>query len=133
MTPDEEVVQRDVADILDALGLGTHARDASTHEVIQDEVLPALREHDMVRDRVLALHKPWRAYGECSCSAAEIAARPEVHVDVEDCGLTCLVLYVVCRECCTHNEYQTEECATYHEHTLDPDDRCATVRALRGS
>lgn len=39
---DVEVVQRDVADILDALGLGTHARDASTHEVVQGEVIPEI-------------------------------------------------------------------------------------------
>lgn len=37
-----EVIRADVADLLTALGLGTHARDASPHEVVQREVLPSI-------------------------------------------------------------------------------------------
>jgi hypothetical protein len=37
-----DVFQEDVRDLLEALGLGTHARPKSPHEVIQDEIIPAI-------------------------------------------------------------------------------------------
>lgn len=37
------LLQDDLREILDALGLGTHARPKSPHQVFQDEVLPALK------------------------------------------------------------------------------------------
>lgn len=37
------VLQHDVRDLLQALGLGTHARPVSPHQVVQTEVLPAIR------------------------------------------------------------------------------------------
>ena len=39
-----EVYQDDIHDLLEALDLGTHARPESPHEVLQEEVLPAIRE-----------------------------------------------------------------------------------------
>ena len=39
-----EYWQRDLAEILGIIGLGTHARPISPHECIQQEVLPRLRE-----------------------------------------------------------------------------------------
>lgn len=41
---DIELMQNDVAELLRALGLGDHARPISCHDVIQEEILPSLRE-----------------------------------------------------------------------------------------
>ncbi|MDX1390552.1 MAG: hypothetical protein R3344_15290, partial [Acidobacteriota bacterium] len=47
-----EVLQADVRDLLRALGISDHARPISPHEVVQTEVLPAIRA---ALDRVRAL------------------------------------------------------------------------------
>ena len=39
-----DVMQDDIAEILRTLGLGDHARPLSPHEVVQQEILPMLRE-----------------------------------------------------------------------------------------
>lgn len=39
-----DVIQDDVGAILRALGLGDHARSKSCHQVVHDEILPAIRE-----------------------------------------------------------------------------------------
>jgi hypothetical protein len=45
VTPDDlTVLHEDIADILRALGLPTHARPYSPHEVIQRDVLPRIGE-----------------------------------------------------------------------------------------
>lgn len=45
MSPSErEVMLDDLDEILRALGLGDHARTYSPHEVVQREILPAIRE-----------------------------------------------------------------------------------------
>ncbi len=88
--------------------------------------------HDL-RDAVLALHKPYRIYEECDCTPEQIEANDDAHVYALDIGMTCALMYVVCRECCcdgTDREYQTETCASYHEHTKDPESICATVRVV---
>lgn len=80
---------------------------------------------------VLTLHKPWRVYDECAC--IEPSSDDGNHVQVDEIGLTCAVLYLACRECCSDGgdgEYQTEECANSHEHTMDDPDRCPTVAAI---
>lgn len=40
----EELFQEDVLLILEVLGLGTHARPYSTHEVILREIIPAIKK-----------------------------------------------------------------------------------------
>ena len=42
MTP-EDKFQEDIREILVVLGLGDHARPYSCHEVVQREILPAIR------------------------------------------------------------------------------------------
>lgn len=39
----EQLVHEDIRQLLEAAGLGTHARPYSTHEVVQRELLPAVR------------------------------------------------------------------------------------------
>lgn len=38
-----ETIHQDMVDILNALGLGDHARPISMHEIVQTEILPAIR------------------------------------------------------------------------------------------
>lgn len=40
----QDTIHQDMVDILNALGLGDYARPISTHEVVQTEILPAIRE-----------------------------------------------------------------------------------------
>ena len=58
------------------------------------------------------------------------APDPATHLDVDDVGLTCNLMYRVCAECCRDDVYQTEGCASYHAHRLDEDYHCPTIRAL---
>lgn len=39
---DHDVIQEDVRQLLVALGLGDHARPASCHQVVQEEIIPAI-------------------------------------------------------------------------------------------
>ena len=79
--------------------------------------------------RVRALHRPVGIYDECECSDE---AKAEGHEDVEDIGLTCNRIYTVCAECCRDDVYQTEDCASYHDHKPDEAHHCPTIRALGG-
>lgn len=54
-TNGNDVAVEDVRQILAALGLGTHARSYSAHEVVQREVLPALLALRATVERVEAL------------------------------------------------------------------------------
>ena len=77
-------------------------------------------------ERVRELHVPFRIYGECEC---EDTTTPG-HVDIEEVGTTCNLLYTACRECCTSGavyRYQTEDCAYGHDHR---DTYCPTIAAL---
>ena len=79
-------------------------------------------------EQVRALHVPVRIYDECEC---EDTTTPG-HVDVEEVGITCNLLYIACRECCTSGvdiRYQTEDCANGHDHR---DTQCPTIAALDG-
>ena len=77
-------------------------------------------------ERVRALHRAFGIYDECDCDDPD----PATHLDVDDVGLTCNLMYRVCAECCRDNMYQTEGCAIYHAHRLDEDYHCPTIRAL---
>ena len=95
--------------------------------------LPALLDAAAERDalaakvaRVRALHRAVGIYDECDCDAPD----PATHLDVDDVGLTCNLMYRVCAECCRDDVYQTEGCASYHDHRLDEDYHCPTIRAL---
>ena len=95
--------------------------------------LPALLDAAAERDalaakveRVRALHRAVGIYDECDCDDPD----PATHLDVDDVGLTCNLMYRVCAECCRDNMYQTEGCAIYHAHRLDEDYHCPTIRAL---
>jgi len=73
----------------------------------------ALKFEEAVRD-VAALH-----------SVFEI-------LDCDERGFA-FIAYIVCRECCTFDGYSIEECADNHVHSLDPDDRCATIRIVNAA
>ena len=95
--------------------------------------LPALLDAAAERDalagaveRVRVLHRAVGIYDECDCDAPD----PATHLDVDDVGLTCNLMYRVCAECCRDDVYQTEDCANYHAHRLDEDYHCPTIRAL---
>lgn len=56
---DHDLIQADLREIMDALGLSTHARPYSPHEVVQREVLPAIKTlRDLVRRQAAALSSP---------------------------------------------------------------------------
>ena len=93
-------------------------------------ILDAAAERDALAaavERVRALHRPVGIYDECECSDE---AKAEGHEDVEDIGLTCNRMYTVCAECCRDDVYQTEDCASYHDHKPDEAHHCPTIRAL---
>ena len=95
-------------------------------------LLDAAAERDALAaklDAVRALHRPVGIYDECECSDE---AKAEGHEDVEDIGLTCNRMYTVCAECCRDDVYQTEDCASYHDHKPDEAHHCPTARALDG-
>ena len=92
-------------------------------------LLDAAAERDALAakvERVRALHRAVGIYDECDCDAPD----PATHLDVDDVGLTCNLMYRVCAECCRDDVYQTEGCASYHAHRLDEDYHCPTIRAL---
>ena len=91
-------------------------------------LLAEVRRLQAAVERVRALHVPFRIYGECEC---EDTTTPG-HVDIEEVGITCNLLYAACRECCTSGadiRYQTEDCAYGHDHR---DTYCPTIAALDG-
>ena len=93
------------------------------------DLLDAAAERDALAtkvERVRALHRAVGIYDECDCDDAD----PATHLDVDEVGLTCNLMYRVCAECCRDNMYQTEGCASYHAHRLDEDYHCPTIRAL---
>lgn len=120
--------------------LGSHCDHAGLSEVDylgereRGQRVRAIRAEDE-RDRlaaqveqVRALHVPCRIYDECEC---EDTTTPG-HVDVEEVGITCNLLHIACRECCTSGvdiRYQTEDCANGHDHR---DTQCPTIAALDG-
>lgn len=69
-------------------------------------------------------HKPFRIWDECDCPD-EVKANG-THLDIDEVGLTCNLLYIICSWCCADqgSGYQSEACASGHKHTLDEADRC---------
>ena len=90
------------------------------------ELAAEVRRLQAAVERVREMHVPFRIYGECEC---EDTTTPG-HVDVEEVGTTCNLLYTACRECCTSGavyRYQTEDCDAGHDHR---DTYCPTIAAL---
>jgi hypothetical protein len=89
---------------------------------------------DEWRAKIKALHSLWRVYDECDHEHTDEDVAAGVAQDIQEVGYTCNQTAVICSLCCTSGppgwRDQSEECATYHEHTLDPATRCATVRLL---
>lgn len=87
---------------------------------------------------VRELHKPVPVYGD-NCEH-EIDLDPYggckfehpdgKHHYVEEIGWTCDHSYDICTECCTDDGYQSEECATHHNHGFGPGLICATARLI---
>lgn len=87
---------------------------------------------------VRELHKPVPVYGD-DCEH-EIDLDPYggckfehpdgKHHYVEEIGWTCDHSYDICKECCTDDGYQSEECATHHNHGFGPGLICATARLI---
>lgn len=77
---------------------------------------------------VLDLHSPRRIYEPCGHNHAD-SDPGTVEVQDGDVGITCEdgYLYTICRDCCTGNGYQTEQCAADHDGDCYP---CATVKAI---
>lgn len=80
--------------------------------------------------RVRELHLPFRIYQQCGHvhTATEVEAGTVKNVD--DVGYVCDAgfMYAICRECCLDGgDYQTEGCATTHDHPLV---QCETLAAL---
>ncbi|GAB3622559.1 hypothetical protein GCM10027418_06410 [Mariniluteicoccus endophyticus] len=87
----------------------------------------ALEDAIAAVERVRKLHEPYDIYGECDCEDTSSG-----HVEVEEVGTTCNLLYTVCSECCGDDGYQRGECADYHNHHPDERYHCPTIRALDG-
>lgn len=86
---------------------------------------------DEAIQRVRDLHHEALILDECNHSHpwADVEAGT-AYVD-EEIGVTCKVLYRVCRECCIVNGEQSEDCANGHRWHHGPDGyRCKTLRAL---
>ena len=96
--------------------------------MVERDLIAEVRRLQAAAERVRALHAPFRIYDECECDDTTTPG----HVDIEEVGITCNLLYVVCRECCTSGvdiRYQTEDCADGHDHR---DAHCPTIAALDG-
>jgi hypothetical protein len=70
-----DVLHEDLRQILLVLGLGDHARPCSPHEVVQREVLPAIR-----RLMGVSVHKPFTDDGVTYCGWAT------GHEVIDGCG-----------------------------------------------
>lgn len=69
---------------------------------------------------VLELHQPRRIYDECGHEHTEEDRKASRAVAIDEVGYVCKdgYQYSICRSCCmdSDNDYQTEDCATYHDH-----------------
>ena len=99
------------------------------------ELLDAVEWHQGNEDRVRLLHTPRAVYDECECT--EEQKTDGRHVEIEEIGLTCELMYYICVECCVENPQwpeQAEWCHDKHKHLpgdLDPENRCPTIRMMR--
>lgn len=86
------------------------------------------------RAKVEALHRPYWVCDDCDHEHTDADVREGRAFDT-GYSYTCrdAALYIACVTCCSSGQddpEQSEDCVTYHEHTLDPAQRCATVRLL---
>ena len=81
-----------------------------------------------VAREITAIHRPWTVCDDCDHEHTDKEVREGLAFDT-GYSYTCTdaALYIACAECCVNDDEQTEECADYHRHTLDPDTRCATA------
>jgi hypothetical protein len=80
---------------------------------------------------VADLHAEVRIFDECEHEHTEDDVKAGRAFNVSEVGYVCQdgYRYSICRECCRDGDYQTEGCATYHEHTADGP-QCPTVHAI---
>jgi hypothetical protein len=84
------------------------------------------------------LHKPFGIYEECGHDHTEEDFEAGRCIEVDLIGYTCEegLMYRVCTHCCTDNQtfeqYQTEDCATNHEHGAGVP-ICKTMAILEGA
>jgi hypothetical protein len=108
---------------------------AAVESIVDARVAAAVvAERERLREKIAELHAPFNIYDECDHEHTDEDVREGKALDIHEVGYTCALSYVSCRECCTDYDglhyWPTEECADHHEHTLNPDDRCATVALL---
>jgi hypothetical protein len=95
---------------------------------ILSAAMTEIQEHRKREAAVRALHKPHSIYEECGHNHDP---DDDGVVYVEDVGYSCSLLYKICDQCCAEGDYQSENCAGYHDHGPDLP-ICATIRALDG-
>lgn len=85
-----------------------------------------------VVERVTEIHRQAKIYDECECPDG---THPEDY-DFIDCdsyaGCENSLIGIGCEECCVSGGFLSEACGESHTHTMDPDKRCPTIRAITG-
>lgn len=85
---------------------------------------------DQALDEIKALHREHRIYDECDCGHSDEAV---LAGDAVDTGyfIACeeTFEYAICAACCTADDEQTSDCASYHGHRKD-EPICDTQRIL---
>ena len=112
-------------DALDFYGRGTVAVQpgAQVEVVLRSDYLTALAQRDAARDiavrleaqlaAVADLHRPQPIYDECEPDCPDHGIPLNYYTGCPD-----RIIAMVCRHCCLDaNGDQTEDCATYHDHT----------------
>lgn len=116
-----------------------HLNGCDWPDAVADVILGLKADLASTRDaiaRVRAIHGPYGIWDECDHQHQP--GDPGV-ADIDDIGLTCNQLYVICRVCCTNGhinaageylpEQQSEECVDRHDHGPRRP-ICSTITAL---
>lgn len=121
---------------------------ATVYDDRLDDMCPCMATPDFIRERAIvamivarvdavlakfeALHKPWMVCDDCNHEHTDKEVREGLAFDT-GYSYTCTdaALYIACSECCVADDEQTQECADWHIHTLNSDDRCATARLIK--
>lgn len=90
-----DAMQHDVAEMLRALGLGDHARPASPHDVVQNEILPRLRQWPISRltdkpltqENVDALYAMIEELSEASAGQPDASKQPASPISDDTLGI----------------------------------------------
>lgn len=106
-----------------------HAEIQARVDVLTGQVAGRDATIQRVRDR----HSPLKIYTECGHDGDEDCVGEIVEIE-SDVGWTCETgyLYSICRECCTENGEQTEECAASHDHSKNGP-LCPTRKDIDGN